>query len=155
MNEKDLYLKDNKIYRIVHILEDKLLVIDCIKRDELMWVEKEYFDHCELVNQDYLLEKLDISFISFNDMTAEQKRTAEKNYDSICNLVMCVKSEKVFNAILTINSNILGISKITLKKRIFKYIAINDIGILVPRLVRKKKDLTYVMRKVNNLYNRK
>ena len=79
MNEKDLYLKDNKIYRIVHILEDKLLVIDCIKRDELMWVEKEYFNHCELVNQDYLLEKLDISFISFNDMTAEQKRTAEKH----------------------------------------------------------------------------
>ena len=50
LNKK--YKKDNSIYRVLKVDDNKLLIIDCVKRSFPNWVDNNFLDNFEVIREE-------------------------------------------------------------------------------------------------------
>lgn len=129
---QNLYSKDGTIYRVLAIKGKSVLVIDCIKRTMPKWLDKDFFNGCEQVSQEDLLNLSGVSLAGYDGLNQEQKKQVHERYGSISLILPYIHSDAERNSTIALCAEKLNVSKQTIKNRLCAYLAFQDITVFLP-----------------------
>ena len=94
MKKNDLFKKDDKILRMLELKDDKVLVIDCVKRTMPKWVEVSTLSDFTYLSENMINCLLKKSIRSEDELSYTEKSIAHKNYTLIAGILPFVDDEK-------------------------------------------------------------
>ena len=139
MKNKAVYRKENQFYRILKIGNEKVLVIDCIKRTMPKWEPIEFLNRYEECDETELLEYLNIDFTT--ELTEKCKAVMNERFSLIAGIVALVHNATLRSEAIAIAEEEYHISKQTIRTYLCDYLAFNNIRALAPK-VRTEKTLS-------------
>ena len=135
MNKKDVLKTNNGIYRILDIKDNRILAIDCKRKNMPKYYEYEFFESAELLDETVLS-----SFYS-GDISPKDESIAHRRFAMIADAVAVADDEKKRCEMIRKASLLFGVSKQSLRKYLCTYLAYDNILSLAPARV-KSKELT-------------
>ena len=131
--KNSLMKKDDSIIRILDIKDDKVFVIDCIKRTMPKWYD---------ISSISGYEKCSEFDISKEDLDSNSKRIMHERFTLIAGILPFVSDEDSRNDMICKISEHKNISKQTIRKYLCLYLAYQDIAVLAPNKKKLEKELT-------------
>ena len=125
--------KDDSIIRILDIKDDKIFVIDCIKKTMPKWYDISFISG---------YEKCSEFDISKEDLDSNSKRIMHERFTLIAGILPFVSDEDSRNDMICKISEHKNISKQTIRKYLCLYLAYQDIAVLAPNKKKLEKELT-------------
>ena len=130
-------MNNDTILRVLQSHNNKVLVIDCIKRTMPKWVEKtglsDYVECCDTE----MYECTD--YPAGRTLTQEEQRIAQEHYTMIAGVLPFIYNEQKRSQMIDFLSE--QCSKQTIRKYLCLYLVYQEIAALAP-LPRKEKELT-------------
>lgn len=142
MKKHDLLKAGNNIIRVLEILPDKTLMIDCIKRTMPVWVESSTFDSFAQCTGEVLNNATNFSATDIENLNADQKRTMYDRYTLIAPILPFVSDERMRSKVISSIATENNISKQTIRNYLCLYLAYINITVLAPRKQRDDTELT-------------
>ena len=133
-----LMKKENNIIRILDIKEDKVLVIDYIKKTMPVWIDKTVLNDYELCSE----EGLDYTVREIDSLSAAEKRIMHERYTLIAGIIPFVSDERMRNYMISKISEQMQVSKQTVRKYLCLYLVYQNMSVLAPNKEEKKRELT-------------
>lgn len=135
MKKYNLMKSGEKILRILEVQEDKVLVIDCVRRTMPTWVDPAALEsYAECADSEFTADS--------DDLSPEQRKVMQERYTMIAPVLSIVGDEwKRSAAIGTIAENHC-VSKQTVRKYLCQYLSAMDITALAPKSRSSKSPLT-------------
>ena len=135
----NLYKKDEQIFRCIDEAEDKILVIDCIKRSLPYWTDRSYLDGFSSISEEEFLRAVKVELPRIGDLTKQQLKVMHLRFASISSCITKITNEverrlMTYSAALDYEVNIQ-----TIRHRLCDYLAFQNILILVPRRKNKRE----------------
>ena len=132
MQKNNLIKIEDNIYRILDIMEDSLLVIDCQKMTMPKWINniEEFFT----VSEAEISEK--------REMSAEEQRVAQKRFSVISDIIPKISNKRAYTEAIELASERFNYSKQTIRHWLCKYLVFQDITALAPKSNAKNRPLT-------------
>ena len=93
MLRNELYRRDNLFYRILSILEERLLVIDCVKQHMPDWVSVTFLDGFTVAQEQELHALLGITLPDYETLSQEEKRVCHERYTIISPLLVFLEDD--------------------------------------------------------------
>ena len=154
MQKNDLYFKDDSIVRVLEVREDRVLVIDCIRRTMPQWKELVSLAGLEKCSEEKLYEIADVDLPEIDSLCPENRKVAYERYTMIAPILRLLPDEKKkCEMISTIASNE-KISKQTVRKYLCLYLAFQNVAILAPKdkdndtsLTKDEKNMRWALNK--------
>ena len=133
-----MLLKNNDtILRVLQSHDDKVLVIDCVKRTMPKWVEKSFLsDYVECCDTE-MYECTD--YLANRTLTQEEQRIAQEHYTMIAGVLPFIHNEQKRSQMIDFLSD--ECSKQTIRKYLCLYLVYQEIAALAPP-PKKEKELT-------------
>ena len=131
--KNSLMKKDDSIIRILDIKDDKIFVIDCIKKTMPKWYDISFISG---------YEKCSEFDISKEDLDSNSKRIMHERFTLIAGILPFVSDEDSRNDMICKISEHKNISKQTIRKYLCLYLAYQDIAVLAPNKKKLEKELT-------------
>lgn len=125
--------KEDSIIRILDVKDDKVFVIDCIKKTMPKWYDKSFISS---------YEKCWEFDISKEDLDSNSKRIMHERFTLIAGILPFVSDDKSRNEIIRKISEQKNISKQTLRKYLCIYLVYQNILVLAPNHKKTEKELT-------------
>lgn len=150
----DCERKENEsvhIFRVLAIEEEKVLVIDCIKKTMPVWMEIGKLDDFEEENNQSETEDIDI----LEEYSPDIKKIIYQRYNIISIILPFVSDEAMRSELIGKMAEEHGISKQSVRKYLCEYLASQDIRSLAPQERNTQRALTRDeknMRKALNKY---
>lgn len=141
MKSKALYRKENQFMRVLKVQEDRVFVIDCVKRLIPKWEDEnclEGFVECE---EQELLDYLGKSFEEPEEMSEKDRMVMHERFQMIYGAVTFSHNSFLRNEAINVIEEEYGISRNTIKHYLCEYLAFTDIRALAPKK-REEKVLT-------------
>ena len=76
MQKNDLYFKEKSIVRVLEVREDRVLVIDCIRRTMPQWKDIVSLAGWEKCSEEKLCEIADVNLPEMESLCPESRKTA-------------------------------------------------------------------------------
>lgn len=133
MQKNELYSKDNSIIRVLEEKEDKILVIDCIRRKMPQWKETSYLDEWEQCSQKILYDIANIEVPEIDSLCPESRKKAYERYTMIAPILRLLSDKEKRCEMISIITASEKISKQTVRKYLCLYLAFQNIAILAPK----------------------
>lgn len=133
MQKNELYSKDNSIIRVLEEKEDKILVIDCIRRKMPQWKELSYLDGWEQCSQETLYDITNIEVAEIDSLCPESRKKAYERYTMIAPILRLLPDKEKRCEMISIVAASEKISKQTVRKYLCLYLAFQNIVILAPK----------------------
>lgn len=143
MNKNDLFKlqseKGTELVRIIETKQDKLYVIDCIKRTMPKWIKKEDLSgYVESTEEElYLLTNRKLPELESLDM--EKTKKMYQRYTLIAGLLPFVTKESYRNTLIVELSKQNNITKQTIRNYLCLYLVYMDITALAPKEITEKE----------------
>lgn len=131
--KNSLMRKDDSIIRILDIKDDKIFVIDCIKKTMPKWYDISFVSE---------YEKCSEFDISKEDLDLNSKRIMHERFTLVAGILPFVSDKKMRNEMISKIAEQSNISKQTLRKYLCLYLAYQDIAVLAPNKKKLEKELT-------------
>lgn len=80
MKKNDLYRKDDNVLRVLHIQENQIMVIDCIKFTMPVWIEDTVIDDCVNCAEETYYSKINFEVVDEVHMEAKEKAIMFERY---------------------------------------------------------------------------
>lgn len=142
MKKNSLLENGESIIRILDFTEDKVFVIDCIKRYMPKWVNKaDIVKYTECAEQS-LWETTNKSMVDIELMDADIRRFVHKHFTFIAGVLPYVGDTKRRSEAIEQAAKEMGISKQSIRYYLCLYLAYQDISALIPKSKSEDKDLT-------------
>lgn len=141
MKSKALYRKENQFVRVLRVKEDKVFVIDCIKRLIPKWMDEASLDGFLECEERELLEYLGKAFDDIEEMSEKDRRIMNKRFQMLYGAVSFAHNSFLRNEAINVIEEEYGISRNTIKHYLCDYLAFGDIRILAPKK-REERPLT-------------
>lgn len=142
MKINDLFGIGNSIYRVLAVEENRIQVIDCIKRNMPHWVDIDFICNADDITEEELRARIHVNLVSYDCLSQQQKQIIHSKYGSISFIVPLVGNDYERSQAITLCSERFHLSKNTIKSRLCDYLAFQDICILLPYSKEKEKPLT-------------
>lgn len=154
MQKNDLYFKEKSIVRVLEVREDRVLVIDCIRRIMPQWKDIVSLTGWEQCSEEKLYEIADVDLPEIDSLCPERRKIAYERYTMIAPILHLLPDEqKKCEMISTIAFNE-KISKQTVRKYLCLYLAFQNIAILAPKdkdsdtsLTKDEKNMRWALNK--------
>ena len=130
--------KENSIIRILDVRENKVLIIDCIKKTMPVWIDKTVLNDYELCSG----EGLDYTVREIDSLSAAEKRIMHEMYTLIAGILPFVSDERMRNYMISKISEQMQVSKQTVRKYLCLYLVYQNMSVLAPNKEEKKRELT-------------
>jgi putative transposase len=143
MQRNELYRRENVFYRILSILEERLLVIDCVKQHMPDWVTANVLDGFILAQEQELHVFLGIALPEYETLNQQEKRVCHERYSVISPLLVFLDDESERNKLIKGLSIKLNLSSKTIRKYLVTYLVFSSLVALKPTLQLKEKVLSY------------
>lgn len=141
MRNKQLYKKGNQIIRVLKTDEDRVLVIDCIKRTMPKWTELSQMKEFIECSEEELLEAVNIIFEEVEEMSETRIKVMNQRYSMISGIVMFIGNQNLRTEAIAVAEKEYDLAKQTIRQYLCEYLAFNDVRALAPRK-REEKPLT-------------
>ena len=154
MQKNDLYFKENSIVRVLEVREDKVLVIDCVRRTMPQWKDIVSLTGWEKCSEEKMYESADVNMPEIDSLSPESRKVAYERYTMIAPILHLLPDEqKKCEMISTIATNE-KISKQTVRKYLCLYLAFQKVAILAPKdkdsdtsLTKDEKNMRWALNK--------
>ena len=127
-----IYIKDNLIYRILKVEDNRYLVINCVKRSFPKWIDKDLLMGFEVLSEDEFLKEVNVILPDIKDLTPEQLKEMHWRYGTISRALIDIGSKFDRGFHLYVASVDYKISEQTLRKRLCDYLVFQNITVLAP-----------------------
>ena len=142
MKINDLFRRDDSIYRVLSIEDNRIQIIDCLKRNMPHWVDMSFISDAEQIGEEELREKACVSLMSYDHLSQLQKQVIHSKYGSISFILPCLHDDYKRSQAIALCSERFQLSKNTIKSRLCDYLAFQNLCIFLPNSLRKEKPLT-------------
>lgn len=142
MKKNDLFMLEDKIIRILETAEDKVLIIDCIKRTVPKWIYISDLVGYETINENTLSEKTNIFPTDIEKMPPDIKSKAYQKYTLIAGVLPFIGDDKERCYAINKVAKQSGVSRQTVIKALYLYLVYQNISVLAPKECSDKRPLT-------------
>ena len=125
MKKYDLMKSGEKMIRVLEVQEDKVLIIDCVRKTMPEWVDTATLDAYE----GYFSE----SISELDALTAEQKKVMQERYTMFAPVLAVLGDKKKRSMVIASIAETYGVSKQTVRKYLCQYLSAMDITVLAPK----------------------
>ncbi|WP_019553428.1 Mu transposase C-terminal domain-containing protein [Propionispira raffinosivorans] len=133
MEKHDLLKDGNNIIRVLEILTDKILIIDCIKRTMPVWVEFSALDSFSQCTGEVLNEATNFAVTTIDALDADQRKAMYDRYTLIAPILPFIVDERMRSKVISSTAIENNISKQTIRIYLCLYLAYMNITALAPR----------------------
>ena len=142
MQKNELIKREDTLLRVLDVREDRVLVIDCLKRTVPVWIPVTDLTDCSHCNENSLCEMTGQSFPELDSLPPEARSIARKRYTMICGILPVIGNDTQRNAMIRATAEYWSVSTQTVKSALLKYLVFQNIAVLAP-VPRKKPALTH------------
>ena len=144
MKKNDLLLNDNSLIRILDIMDNKVLIIDCIKYtmpkivniDDLnnyTIYENDIFSAINIFNKNNSTTFKIKKIADISELSSEDRKIAHNRYSMIVPILPYIALKSKRSEMINIMADINNISTQSIKHYLCKYLVYQDISILAPK----------------------
>lgn len=138
----DLFRNGDAILRILEIQQDRVLVMDCIKRTMPVWVEDVEIKSCSSCTEEELYKATGIVLVDIDNLDANQRKTMYERYTIIAPILPSVSDGRIRSKLICSAAKENDVSKQTVRNYLCSYLAYMNTSILVPQRRVENKELT-------------
>ena len=131
IQKNQLLQRVDQIIRILDVEEDRVSIIDCIKRTMPVWTNAESLSEYIPCSEDTLQEMTDTFLVDFESLDAESRKTAYERYTMIAPLLPFVSDQKKRKELINHLSDINSVSKQTIRYYLCLYLAYQNVAVLI------------------------
>lgn len=142
MKKNELLCLGEKIIRVLDVKENKILLINCIKRGMPVWVDASALAEYSCCSEEDMQETAGFLVSNMDSLDAEQKKTMYQRYALVTPVLPFVADEKMRSQIISSVASEHGISKQTVRSYLCLYLSYLDITALAPKKRNVEKTLT-------------
>lgn len=149
MNKNELYYYNNSLIRILEITDTSYFVIDCVKCNMPYFIKTEEFKDYNLCENNIftalnilLNNNDDINEIKITDFSKENQNIAHKRFSMIFPILPYIMNKSDRSRLIHLMADSNNISTQTIKQYLCKYLAYQDITILIAKPKIKEKILS-------------
>lgn len=142
MKNNDLFSKGNSIYRVLSVENDRMQIIDCIKRTMPHWTSVDFLSDTEQITEKELRARAYVNIVSYDSLSQRQKQVIHSKYGSISFILPFICNDYERSQAITLCSERFHLSKNTIKSRLCDYLAFQDLCIFLPDGKSKKRPLS-------------
>lgn len=154
MQKSDLYFKNDAIIRVLDLKEDRVLVIDCIRRTMPQWKELVFLAGWDQCSEEKLYEIADVDLPELDYLCPESRKVAYERYTLIAPILRLLPDEKMKCEMISSIASNENVSKQTVRKYLCLYLAFQSIAILAPKdkdsdtsLTKDEKNMRWALNK--------
>lgn len=122
--------------------ENKVQIIDCIKRTMPVWTEASMLDHYVICPEEELMDITGIRVIDQDTLDLEQRKMMYDRYTLIAPILPFVKDEKMRSEVIRSVAEEHERSKQTIRSYLCLYLSYMDISVLAPRKQIEEEELS-------------
>lgn len=142
MKKHELLRCENHIVRVLKIAEEKILIVDCIKKSMPKWIDKIDLSRYEVCAESDLLSATNQTLLDIETMDAVRKRKMYMRFTCIAGVLPFTDHERKRREAISIIADEKKISKQTIRTYLWLYLVYQDISVLAPKVRKTKKELS-------------
>lgn len=142
MKKNELLQKDNNIVRVLEIENNKVLIVDCIKRSVPHWIIKAELTEYTECSIKELSEITGIYPLSIEELDGEYRCIAYERFTMIAGILPFIANDKKRCDSISNIAEHFNISKQTIKRYLWMYLVYQNISVLAPKKCNYDKPLT-------------
>ena len=131
MQKNQLLQYGDQIIRVLDTEDDRVFIIDCIKKTMPVWTDAGLLNEYVPCSEDTLQEITDTFLVDFESLDAESRKTAYERYTMIAPLLPFISDQKKRKELINHLSDINSVSKQTIRYYLCLYLAYQNIAILI------------------------
>ena len=132
MRKNDIVKIDTGVFRILDIDKENVLAINCQKNIMPQYFPISFFEKGDV------LKELSFPFPSWEDLSLNERKIAQKRYTMIAAAVAVISDKKKRNTMIDYASEQFKVSKQTLRSFLCSYLVYQDIAVLAPKKKEEK-----------------
>lgn len=133
MEKNQLIKYQGKIYRILAIDADDVLLIDCIKKAMPKWFKLDEVEGYEVCTEEELLSVTETALTEEQDMAPKSRQTVHERYTVIAGILPFIDNDRLRTEVIKKVAEEKGISMPTVRNYLCQYLAYQDISVLLPK----------------------
>lgn len=142
MKKNDLVRVNAKIYRILKLSEQEVLVIDCMKLTMPQWIEAASIPDAETITDEELCSLTDCHIPDIDELLPADRATAHKRFTLISGILPVIGDKNERSKEIAKASEQNAISKQSTRSYLCLYLAYQNIAALAPKKVMHERPLT-------------
>lgn len=140
MKKYDLLRSGDNIVRVLDFQDDRILMIDCIKRKMPVCVKTELLESYSECSNEEIFEITGIRIVDVDALDADQRKVMHERYTMIAPVVSFIADDKMRSKLICSIFVEYKISKQTIRNYLCLYLSYMDITVLAPKKVRMKRN---------------
>ena len=142
MKKYDLLRSGDSIIRVLEIQDNRVLIIDCIKRTMPVWNDISKVESYTICADEELREVTGIKVSSLDNLDPRQRKTMYNRYTMISSVLAVVSDDSLRSRMICTAANDNGVCKRTIKNYLRLYLSYMDIAVLAPKKRETETELT-------------
>lgn len=142
MQKNSLWKNGESIIRILDFTDDKIFIIDCIKRNMPKWINRVDIAEYTKCSEQLLWEVTNKHKADVELMDADIRRFVHKHFTLIAGVLPYMADTKRRNEAIEQTAREMGISKQSIRYYLCLYLAYQDLSALMPKTKSEGRDLT-------------
>lgn len=142
MRKYDLLKNEERIIRVLEISEDKVFVVDCLKKSAPKWINKSTITDWKLCDLKELLTKTDKLLLDINSMDNASKKIVYEKYNLICGVLPFISNKAERCRAIEKVSQYYNVSKQTVNNYLWLYLVYQNISAFCKDSGTTEKELT-------------
>ena len=140
---KNQILRSNRlIFRVLEMNKDKTFVVNCVQPRVPYWIDSKQLENFEEISQEELLKVNNINMPLFECLSLKERAVALNKYASISPILPVIRDETDRNDMIAYLAEKQGLNRRTLIRRLYLYLAFQDICIYAINERRPVKELS-------------
>ena len=133
MKKYDLLKNDKGIIRVLEIQQDRILIIDCIKKTMPVWAQSSELNFFSCCSIEELIQIIGFELYSVNNLDSDQKKVMYERYTLIAPILPFIADDRKRSQIIRSISKGHEVSKQTIRNYLCLYLVYMDIAALAPK----------------------
>ena len=133
MKNKTLLRKENQFLRVLKTDEERVLIIDCIKKTMPKWIKQETLTDFSESSEQELLNFSNTNLSEKDELSENSKRIMNERYIMLQGIIAFLGNQELRNQAIALAENEYQLSKQTIRHHLCEYLAFNDIRALAPK----------------------
>ena len=132
--EKNQLIKVNGvIYRVLAIEEDSVLMIDCMKKTMPVWYKTDQISRYDSCTEEELLKITGLTLLEEDKLSSKDRKVAHDRFTIVAGILPFLADDRLRTEIVKRVAKEKNICMQTVRNYLCKYLAYNDISVLVPK----------------------
>lgn len=142
MQKNSLWQNGRTIFRVLDIAENRVLVIDCIKRTMPQWMDAATMEQFYPATEEELQARSQVELFDIDSLDAASKRTTHERFTMVAGALPFLSDDKLRTHAINRIAEDRNVSRQTIRNYLCLYLAFQNLSVLAPKRTKDDKPLT-------------